>query len=405
MEPHLTPQKPFTSASQLGRSVACAASVRLPQWPAFPIIPAVGGGIGPAERGTQIHKFLEVLAKTLDLGAALEAVADEDVRAECEQIDLEPLYFGASDRETITELSVALDIVTGAARVLPPPLPGERYAPVSRTEIPGTIDLVQLLEDGTALVRDYKTGARAGNAWQLRFAVLAVEQIYGVQAQADFLYLDKDWLTWRSSGPIEQANKAQWMDELRAAYAAWTRSGPTRDSDVVTGPHCAYCPAVESCPAYMRSIKEAAQAVDMRDFLSGLGDPAKAYHHGKKMIEDGYRLVNRVEKLAEIVPIDIGNGLELKPVDSIGNEKVVNTVAALECLQSVVGTDTYNKIARSDDVTKTSLKAAIKQARAEGAIKMKGAEANEMLEAKLRLTGAVERKTKREVQVVTKGAK
>lgn len=405
MEPHLTPQKPFTSASQLGRSVACAASVRLPQWPAFPIIPPVGGGISPAERGTQIHKFLEVLAKTLDLTAALEAVADAGVRKECEQIDLDPLYFGAPDRETITELSVALDIMTGAARVLPPPLPGERYAPVSRTEIPGTIDLVQLLEDGTALVRDYKTGSRPGSVWQLRFAVLCVEQIYGVKAEADFLYLDKDWLTWRTSGPIEQSSKSQWMDELRAAYAAWTRSGPTRDSDVVTGPHCAYCPAVESCPAYMRSIKEAAQAVDMRDFLSGLGDPAKAYHHAKKMISDGYKLIERVERIAAIEPVDLGNGVLLGAVDNEGRENVTKPATALECLQSVVGTDRYNDLARTDSVTKTGLKEAIKQARAEGAIKIKAAEAHEQLEARLRLTGAVERKPSRVIKEYTKGDK
>lgn len=397
--------KAIVSASGLGRAVRCPASARLPQWPTFPIILGPRGAISPAERGTQIHRFMEVYVQTLDTRMALDAVEDDGVREECKGIDLELVYDLINNSEDVrTELAVALDIETGKARFLPPAPPGERYPLVSSTEVPGTIDLV-CMDRTKGSIKDYKTGSRPGDVWQLRFAILAMEDLNpGMVFDAEFLYLDPDFGVWKPGGLIDTSDKTTWLAQLQEARAAWVRRGPTLDSDVSTGKHCSYCPAVESCPAYTRLIREAAQAVDARDFLSGLGDPARAYHHAKRMIDAGYRLLDRVENLAAIEPIDIGNGIELRPVDGEGNEQVKDAGKAIEVLQSVLGTDSFNHLASSNKVTKTGLKAALKQAKADGVLKGAVLTAMSDMETKLRLAGAVDRKAKSEIKEVAKTA-
>src|SRR5690606_12850245 len=123
----------------------------------------------PAMRGQAIHAFLEAAAKVGREDALLE-VSDE-YRMVCESIDLEalPPLEGLSPEVALAYVpetgdSIALDGVEG-----------REYGSLPAGAIPGTADLIGLLDDDAVFIGDYKTGwtaPRAETSMQIRMYAL-----------------------------------------------------------------------------------------------------------------------------------------------------------------------------------------------------------------------------------------
>ncbi|MFN7132242.1 MAG: DUF2800 domain-containing protein, partial [Myxococcales bacterium] len=180
------------SASRLHRASKCPASMALP-W--------VESTSPDSERGTLVHRFLEVCA--LRGREAALAEMPGSVRDLCESIDLTQMPIG---RGFEPEVKFAFDLATGKARRLASQ--GARdYSAASETEVVGTADVVGVF-DGEVYVADYKVGfghdaytpAVERNA-QLKFLVLAACRESGVEsARAQILHIRDSGDVW-----VEQA--------------------------------------------------------------------------------------------------------------------------------------------------------------------------------------------------------
>lgn len=233
--------------SGLYRARQCPAACALPA-----VYPPASAG---ATRGSVVHAALAAYLTGQPLGPALEGAPDS-ARALVGSIDL-----GAVDRLVGTgarhvEEALALDVRSGAARVLP--ARGSRdYRAAGASEIAGTPDVVTV-EPGAVTVVDWKTGIHgldldAARA-QLDVYALAACAVHGADAarcivaaigDAGELALTSWDLDWCGLSEAHAALLATW----ERVESARTRVAQGRTLDVTEGAWCRYCPALLSCPA------------------------------------------------------------------------------------------------------------------------------------------------------------
>lgn len=236
---------PILSASYLPRVIACPASHVLPQ-----IKLEVGEA---AERGTNIHTFLEV-AFNEGREAALEkfspALPGISVARE---IDLDVLW--AELEEGLAEATFAFHPETQAARLLGTSL-GRQYE--NTGEILGTADFVAKHRTTQQIVVvDYKTGLipiDAATSQQLAFLALAahlhfnatevVARIVQIREDGTFYCNEREYSAEKLR---EFGAKLSELQQVISVFANWHAAGKTLPVNL--GEHCRYCPAIASCPA------------------------------------------------------------------------------------------------------------------------------------------------------------
>ena len=259
----MTNDKPILSASYLPRVIACPASHVLPH-----LKLAVGEA---AERGTNIHNFLEV-AFNEGRESALERFSpDLPGIGVAREIDLELLW--ADLEEGLAEATFAFHAETQAARLLGTSL-GRQYE--NTGEILGTADFVARHRTTRQIVViDYKTGLipiDAATSQQLAFLALAAHLHYGadsvvariVQIREDgtFHFNEREYSaeTLRAFGA-----KLSELQQVISIFANWHAAGKTLPVNL--GEHCRYCPALASCPAVASVFQQLQWATD-RDNLT-----------------------------------------------------------------------------------------------------------------------------------------
>lgn len=233
------------TASALPRALACPASCALP---------AVSSTSDEAERGTQVHGFLQLIADGTPYDEAINAVA-ESALALCERIDLRHVPRGGE-----TEVAMAWDVETRTARRLD--VDGHRRYEPRAAEIPGTADLILWTE--MPVVIDWKTTAydfdpKSATAQLEHYALCAAEIAWADQVECAIGVIADDgaveWTRWMmDAAALERARdraRRVW-DRVQAARA---QQG---ELDVVLGNHCRYCPSWRACPAHVRAVRQLA---------------------------------------------------------------------------------------------------------------------------------------------------
>lgn len=239
---------PLATGSGLERHAICTASAVLPQTHTVS---------EHADRGTVIHRFLEVVGK--DRAAALAGVPD-DLRPVCEALDVSKLPTDPS--RFAAEVAFAYDTETGAARELGRGI-GRRYD-CAPTEVAGTADVVALMDDDAVFVADFKSGwsrrAGARESLQLRFYALAAARAYGrSRAVVQVIRIFEDGETWTDEASLDAFDLDSFALDLgalassieadRKAYAQGI------EPDTVEGGHCRWCPAFNRCPAKVALVQ------------------------------------------------------------------------------------------------------------------------------------------------------
>jgi RecB family exonuclease len=241
------------TASQLERAKACPASFALPAI-SFP-------SSKEANRGTQIHHFLET-AVTGGRDAALEQVPeDAPWRATCENIDLSWLTTEASHIEC--EVKFAYKPLTDTARQIRGGSVRD-YSAVEDDELAGTADLVITRPDGNLVVIDYKTGrhrVHVVESSQMKLLGLMIARAKGLsQVCVSIVHvsedgaMDFDELLLRSEDLDRIAQSVRTILSHVSEARRTVAQGQT--PDVSVGDHCAFCPAYRACPANTSLAKD-----------------------------------------------------------------------------------------------------------------------------------------------------
>jgi RecB family exonuclease len=234
------------SASQLDRAMACPASFAMPAV-FFPTS-------RESDRGTEIHRFLEMAVTSGREVALAEVPDDAPWRATCEGVDLDVLTAEAERVEC--EVKFAYRPLSDTARQLGGGCARE-YSAVDDEEIASTVDLLLTRPDGGIVVIDYKTGRRSvhvAESGQMHLLGLAVARARGLsQVTASVVHVMEEGALGFDEmilGPDELDRVARGVRtafaRVRDAHAAVSE---WRMPDVRVGGHCSFCPAYRACPA------------------------------------------------------------------------------------------------------------------------------------------------------------
>ncbi|MBS1810825.1 MAG: DUF2800 domain-containing protein [Acidobacteria bacterium] len=236
---------PILSASYLPRVIACPASHVLPQMKLETS--------EAAERGTNIHAFLEV-AFNEGREAALEKFSAElPGIGIARELDLELLW--ADLDEGLAEATFAFHPEKQAARLMGTSL-GRQYE--NTGEILGTADFVaKHRATQQIVVVDYKTGlipVDAATSQQLAFLALAAHLHFGtgdviarivhIREDATFHFNEREYAAEKLR---EFGAKLSELQQVISVFSKWHDAGKTLPVNI--GEHCRYCPAIASCPA------------------------------------------------------------------------------------------------------------------------------------------------------------
>ena len=287
----------WPSCSGLDRAIACPASCTLPQLKQPP-------GIW-AERGTKIHKFLE-LAGTVGRDQALASVADDDVRAICEAIDVSVIPQGAEH-----EVALGLDLESGKA---------QRYDLREHRGYPddgllhGTADLVWT-GGGFVYVLDFKTGRSrksASEAWQLKgLAVMACAYAGIQQARVGLAYLNDDGSWAQDWDELDEFALADAQVQIASIYRK------AKAGVFSVGEHCKYCPSLYVCPMQAQLARRMVPTLEEIDNRLAVMTPEERGQAWEK-VGVAEALLDRIEdslkQMAANEPIPLPSGKTLKEV-------------------------------------------------------------------------------------------
>jgi RecB family exonuclease len=260
------------TASQLDRAKACPASFALPAV-SFP--PSK-----EADRGTEIHRFLETVV-TSGREAALEEIPDDAPwRVTCERIDLDWL---PTDTDRVEcEVKFAYRPLTDTARQLCGGSVRD-YSAVEDDEIAGTADLVVTRPDGNTVVIDYKTGwhrVYAVESSQMQLLGLAVARARGLsQVCVSVVHVMEDGALDFDELLLGHDDLDRISQSVRTILSNVSQARVTVSSgqtpDVHVGEHCAFCPAYHACPANISLAKNLLERSDVSQTIPELS-PSEA---------------------------------------------------------------------------------------------------------------------------------
>lgn len=267
----IAPTKP--TASSLERAHECPASCAIPT--------RVSSSGEAAERGTQIHAYVEaILMRHSSRDAALETVSPE-WRETCARLDIDKLLDGV-DRETVRcEVAYGLDTSTGRVVVLGESL-GRAYPATAPHVITGTVDIVGRMvdEDGRVVVQDIKTGqptTKCEHNWQMRFAAacaMAARNVPEVLARLSYVAEDGSVThDWHSFDAFDLSTFAGELEGVLARIEKAAHKVSLGVVEVSKGEWCRYCPAFSACPAQVALVRA------MVPDIAALNDAAGSLEH------------------------------------------------------------------------------------------------------------------------------
>lgn len=305
------------TASSLDRADICPGSEALPhverlrEW---------------AKHGQDLHAFLERVP-AIGREKALAEIESDELRAVCEEIDLSRLPVdGASYAH---EVAFAFDVETGKAREIGRGLK-RAYGKLSLTEIAGTADVVALEADDGVYIGDYKTGwqyektapALEKNR-QFRFLAKAASSAWGRSAATiEVIRLNDEGRPWKKShglGPFDLDHEG---DELRRIalriFDEREKVAAGKLPTLVSGAHCTYCPAFNSCPeirGQVRAVLDAGSAEAIAAVLTD--DTARMLAERIPLVEAAAdRAKEALKMYATNKPVTLRNGFVYGPVEA-----------------------------------------------------------------------------------------
>lgn len=241
------------SASNLERAINCRASC---------IIPFQTRTTNEAaERGSQIHKYVELIISGLSSDAALLRIPDE-YKENCRHTDTSFLV-GLTDIKS--EVSYAVDFETGKSRVLGQGLDRD-YPEVGESEFVGTLDIVAMRGEVPVII-DMKSGLTTTPAklnYQIKFAVCAVTGLEDFslcpeEIETRLLYLREDNDNFSDVYIYKKQDVSQSFYELKRFYRKLIYEAKQFEEhghiQMHEGFHCAYCPCQLFCPAKTAAIR------------------------------------------------------------------------------------------------------------------------------------------------------
>lgn len=310
------------TASGLNRAELCLGSETLPhvervrEW---------------SESGKGKHAFLEAVPR-VGRDKALELIEDKELRAVCEEIDLSRLPLDG--QAYAQEVAFGYDVETGKARELGRSL-NRRYGPLGKTELAGTADVGALEQDDGVYIGDFKTGYRyeltappLEKNRQFRFLARAATAAWGrTSATIEVIRLNDEGKPWKKShglGPFDLDKDSE--DLRRIALAVIherERVAAGKAPTLVSGQHCAYCPAFNFCPE-IRGQVAAVLAVDgnVPALAAELTeDTARQLAERIPLVEQAAVRAKEVLKFyAAEHPISLANGTVYGPVETTKRE-------------------------------------------------------------------------------------
>jgi hypothetical protein len=283
--------------------------------------------------GTTAHWFYQQIRDLRAQGHALPAarelalrqVEDPEQLAVLEALPLEDPRMPSLDPAAYTaELALALNLTTGAARVLGKGLTREQaHALAEPEEMVGIADLAA--QAGTkGVVLDLKFGhgrvPRAAVNLQTDTYLLMLTRALGLEEGLQGIVRvfgeDDVWTDVVERDSLELDDHLQRLRALARTVEELRARPPTERPQPVEGRHCDYCPAFLSCPAKMRLLREV-----LADPDTALPAPPPdadvaadlvAVGQGWLRLRRAQQVMERVEKLykvlARVQPIPLKDG-------------------------------------------------------------------------------------------------
>lgn len=360
-----------------------------------------------AERGKDIHRFLERVGK---IGRA-EAISEapEDLRTFLECLDLENL-----PTHLATEVAFAYDYKARTAREIGRNI-GRDYKghlartlgrPLSPTEIPCTVDLAGLAFSGgvrcagcqTCAFRcdhmigqtrrgyagDYKSGhtryPSPDRFGQTLLGALCIMHAWrATDVVVELIYIRTDGQSYPAHRIVDEWDLETFADELEAAFDlvdyAEGEYIAGRGVPVREGEHCDYCPAYKQCPAKIALVKslpdELAALGYTRDVIVGDAPPelgtVAAGGLQRSRASEVWIAIERIEEILGHVKAEICGLAAFDPVDLPDGRVIGRLVTRRENLDGPIAANvieqwfgTEARIAASEiSVTKDRLREAV----------------------------------------------
>lgn len=319
------------TGSTAERGDLCPSSFHLPQ--TRTIDPPV------ARLGTAIHAFLRD-GLVVGRDEALAAIEDEKLREVMAAIQFDKLPHAHPDGYR-AEVGLALDVVTGKARILGEGMTHDQMvAMLGPNENGCVVDVLgQTPDKTTAIVFDVKTGWRRlapaqGNR-QIHLGAIAASRALGCsRAVGALLYVrQEDRAPWSDVATFQRLDLDEIFDafvDIRFRYEmARITVSEGKEPDLVVGEHCTYCPAFDSCRA-QKGILERWRAAPEEAATPAFTAISDARIEDAIVEADNIeRVLKRVRQAiharATVQPVRLRNGLIYGPVvqekDAIDGKK------------------------------------------------------------------------------------
>jgi hypothetical protein len=238
--------------SKAPRAIQCLGSTVQPR-----VLEAEIGA--PAEEGHAIHAFFGAAAR-LGRDAALDMVP-EVYREICAAFELERLPTVNAERYS-HEVAMAYDALNDRARIIGYDV-GRNYGELADGEIPGSLDVLGVTDDGEGVVLgDYKSGRvpvpPPKKNWQLKIgAVAAARRFQARYAIVQIIHTRKGMKPWSETARLDAFDLDEAAEQLRdlvlrrkQLVKSYLQRGFAGLGDsLVRGDECRYCPSAPFCPA------------------------------------------------------------------------------------------------------------------------------------------------------------
>lgn len=302
------------TASSLERAAACPASCAIPV--------RVRASSSAAERGNEIHHFIEtVLAKHDTRENALAKVPIE-WRGTCAALDWGALTADMEPSSLEAESAYALNYVDGRARLLGRSI-GRNYPKTPDEEITGTNDIEGMHANGiTPIIADVKTGqpvTACRENWQMRYHAYVQHRIVeSPDVIARVLYVQENGAVTIDEHAFDPADHADTLDGISDIFRR-IKEVRLDELQVFPGDWCKYCPAYLACPAKTALVKSLAPELESIDQLvqemtvEQLGAAWAKLEQIKPLVK---RIDAALKDAARTQVITLPDGRVLKEIDS-----------------------------------------------------------------------------------------
>lgn len=362
------PSKIQITASQLGRTLTCPASLVLPSAKSNESNEA-------AYRGTIIHSYLE---DYIHLGKeqALKniPIQDDEYRLTCESINMDEILKGSNVIQT--EVGFKYNIEKQTAVTIQNYRDKKNDEETNEValiydknnvskEITGIADIITISQNGEYTILDYKTGferVSAINNPQLSFFAMCVALIN----KPSKITIGIVTVLENGQAKIEKQEISQdyikaFQGKLLTAYNQVVESKLLVEKginpDVVTSDYCKYCPAINSCPAKNKLALAMSNSTSLENILkieslsiSEIGDVWEKLKQAKKIIEIVEENIKDIVK-KEVIPLPSGKCLAQFLIE----KETIEAEVAEKIIRQELGDEIANKVVEKK-ITKTKLR-------------------------------------------------